>query len=389
MHPSPRHVALLIGLIAAWAGAAPPAAAKPTPAEELAQLRAQIQKLKRDIDSAEESKADVLDQLRDSERAISDLNRSLHALATEQRAVAEALAAAQQRSAALRSHIRSQQSVLAHLLRQQYMQPAQDPLRLVLALKNPNEIARQTIYYRYLSRSRATLIASLREDLQATDAAEAEVRQQHAALARILAQQENERRALHREASQRRATLARLEQQIAARRKQVAQLARDEQRLTRLVQQLSRVVPTRPRGAAPRPGPPPGPIALKPGTPLPVAGELSNRFGSPRPDTGTAWRGWFIRAPAGSPVKAAETGQVVFADWLRGFGNLLIIDHGDGYMSLYGNNEALLKQEGDRVRRGEPVAAVGNSGGNPETGLYFEVRYQSRPIDPASWLNRR
>jgi septal ring factor EnvC (AmiA/AmiB activator) len=119
---------------------------------------------------------------------------------------------------------------------------------------------------------------------------------------------------------------------------------------------------------------------------LPVRGDLAGRFGRPREDGGATWKGLFIRATAGEEVKAVAGGRVVFADWLRGFGNIIIVDHGDGYMSLYGNNETLYKQAGETVKAGDAVAAVGNSGGNPQTGLYFEMRYQSRPFDPLGWV---
>ncbi len=121
---------------------------------------------------------------------------------------------------------------------------------------------------------------------------------------------------------------------------------------------------------------------------LPVTGELANRFGSPREDSGLNWRGLFIRAPQGREVRAVAAGRVVFSDWLRGFGNLLIIDHGAGYMSLYGNAEALLARVGTVVKGGTAVASVGNSGGNAEPGLYFELRHQSRPFDPMSWVGK-
>jgi septal ring factor EnvC (AmiA/AmiB activator) len=120
-----------------------------------------------------------------------------------------------------------------------------------------------------------------------------------------------------------------------------------------------------------------------------VRGELGNRFGSPRSDGGPAWRGLFIAAPAGEEVRAIAAGRVVFADWLSGFGNLLIIDHGGAYMSLYGNNEALYRQVGDTIRGGDPIAAVGNSGGNANSGLYFEVRHQGKPLDPLNWVTVR
>jgi septal ring factor EnvC (AmiA/AmiB activator) len=112
---------------------------------------------------------------------------------------------------------------------------------------------------------------------------------------------------------------------------------------------------------------------------------VSNRFGDSREDSGVSWKGLFIKANEGAEVKSIATGRVVFADWLRGFGNLIILDHGDGYMSLYGNNQAVLKQVGDIVHVGDTIASVGNSGGNETNGLYYELRRQSHPFDPLSW----
>jgi septal ring factor EnvC (AmiA/AmiB activator) len=141
----------------------------------------------------------------------------------------------------------------------------------------------------------------------------------------------------------------------------------------------------------------PGDIALAPAAPsgafaslkgqlrAPVSGKLAAKFGSRRGD-GPSWKGVFIRAAEGSDVRAVAGGRVVFADWLRGFGNLIIIDHGGQYMSIYGNNESLLKRAGDIVKAGDPVASAGNSGGNEESGLYFELRHQGTAFDPAGWV---
>jgi septal ring factor EnvC (AmiA/AmiB activator) len=122
---------------------------------------------------------------------------------------------------------------------------------------------------------------------------------------------------------------------------------------------------------------------------LPVRGELRGRFGSPRADGGLSWKGVFIVSQPRQEVRAVAAGRVVFADWLRGFGNLIIIDHGGGYMSLYGNNESLFKQVGQPAKGGETVAAVGNSGGNTDYGLYFEIRHQGKAFDPLTWVNLR
>lgn len=386
---------ILILTVAACIFLAPAQAAKsPPPKKELGELRERIDRLKREIESAEENKADVLDQLKQSEQSISHINRSLHELGRDQQAANATLAEAQKESNQLRAHIQSQQSLLSKLLYQQYVNGSQDTLRLVLSLQNPNDISRQVAYYGYLSRSRATLITSLRSDLKQAEAAEVVVREKNLELTQIQAQQQAEKSALQKEANTRRGVLTKLDKQIGARRKQVTQLERDERRLTQLVERLARVVPakakSKPRRAGERAKPASGDFTqLKGRLKLPVAGELANRFGGQRADTGTIWKGLFIRAGTGSAVKALGPGSVVFADWLRGFGNLLIIDHGDGYMSLYGNNEAVLKQEGEQVAAGEVIATVGNSGGNPESGLYFEVRYHSRPIDPLQWVGRR
>ena len=125
--------------------------------------------------------------------------------------------------------------------------------------------------------------------------------------------------------------------------------------------------------------------ALKGKLRLPARGELTNRFGSKREDTGITWKGLFIKAGEGTDVKSVASGRVVFADWMRGFGNLIIVDHGNGYMSLYGNNQAVLKNVGEVVIAGEAIAAVGNSGGNESNGVYYELRRNSQPFDPLSW----
>ncbi len=121
---------------------------------------------------------------------------------------------------------------------------------------------------------------------------------------------------------------------------------------------------------------------------LPARGELAGRFGQARAGGGT-WRGVFIRAPEQTPVRAVAAGTVVFSGWLRGFGNLLIVDHGSEYLTVYGNNEAILKEVGDKVNAGETIASAGSSGGQPESGIYFEVRHRGAPVDPLLWARLR
>jgi len=162
-----------------------------------------------------------------------------------------------------------------------------------------------------------------------------------------------------------------------------------------VVEEIAKVLASRPgagfRGASAAPSQSDASLlgafsALRGRLRLPVPGELVGLFGAPRGENGAPAKGIFIRAPEGEPVRAVGPGRVVFADWMRGFGNLLIVDHGEDYLSVYANNESLLKQAGDSVRLGEPLATVGASGGNEQTGLYFELRHMGKPLDPLGWM---
>jgi septal ring factor EnvC (AmiA/AmiB activator) len=209
-------------------------------------------------------------------------------------------------------------------------------------------------------------------------------------LAALEAEARKARESLESEKREHALALKKISRQIAARRRELSALQKDEQRLTRLAEKLARML--RPAPAVPRANsaePTSGAfVQFKGRLPLPVQGELLNRFGSQRVEGGLTWKGLFYRAAAGQPVRAVAAGQVVFADWLRGFGNLLIIDHGEGFMSLYGNAEALLQRVGGQVSAGEVVAQAGDTGGLGQTGLYFELRHQGRAFDPLGWLTK-
>jgi septal ring factor EnvC (AmiA/AmiB activator) len=264
------------------------------------------------------------------------------------------------------------------------------------------------------------MIESLRADLTQLAALQQETAQKTTQLTQLQAAREAEQKQLLADKRAREQVLQKLSVQIQQQRREISNLKRDERSLTQLVERLNRVMAqqaardaARARAAqhaqkaqkdekngtaASR-----RPLAVNTETPvafrtdrpfsglkgslrLPVAGELMNRFGAPREGGGVSWKGLFIRAAQGSAVKAIAAGQIVFAEWLRGFGNLIIVDHGEGYMSLYSNNESLYKQVGERVQPGDAIASVGNSGGQPDTGLYFEMRHQSRPVNPLLWV---
>jgi septal ring factor EnvC (AmiA/AmiB activator) len=366
------------------------------PADDLKELRGRIQRLQKQLAASEGSKSEAADALRESERAISQTNRRLFDLAAEQRAVRSQLARIQARHGKLSGSVRTQQDLLARQLRQQYLSGENEPLRLVLSLRDPGDLARRMHYLTYVSEARTGQIAALQRDLAELGKLAAQARAREADLEHLQANQARSRAELEQERRTQRAVLTKVSREVARQRREIGTLKRNEERLSRLVQRLAQELAPRarlPRTPAERLRNNELPEAgltgsfrqLKGSLRLPVRGELANHFGSPREGSGVAWKGLLIRARPGEEVRAIAPGRVVFADWLRGFGNLLILDHGDGYLSLYAYNEALLKQVGDRVGSGESIGTVGSSGGSAETGLYFEIRHQGRPIDPLSW----
>ena len=389
--------AVLAVLILAALGAGVRAAAPPSNAQkqELNALRSRIEALQKTLAASEETKNETADALRESERAISETNRLLRGLAEDQRGVSSRLAELREQNQRTAGDLEAQRTRLARLLYQQYTGAQPDALKLLLNREDPNRIARDLHYLTHLARARAELIANLRSNLGRISDLTAQTQQESAALAAIDAAQQAQRKRLESEKAARKAVLAKVSRQIDKQRREISTLKRDETRLARLVERLSQMLArTKPPGLRNERLPDGMPAIgafgqLKGRLSLPVRGELKNRFGGPREGSGVLWKGLFIASPAGHDVKAIAGGRVVFADWLRGFGNLLIIDHGDGYMSLYGNNESLFKQVGDAARGGEAVAAVGNSGGNMDSGLYFEIRHQGVAFDPLGWVSLR
>lgn len=365
----------------------------PASKEDLRQLRSRIEALQKELAGSKESKSEAADSLRESERAISDANRKLAELAGQQREANAALNQLQTQSRQLDSEIQSQQALLGKLLYQQYLNGQQEYLRLLLNHQDPNQVARNLHYFGYISRARAEWLKTLRSNLAELEQLTRQTKEKSAELAVIQAEQAEQKKRLEKEKAERQKVLARISKKIDKQRREISKLKRDENRLTRLVEKLGKML-SRKNSAVPLNNTrvpdasvDASPFAqLKGKLSLPVRGELANRFGSPRSDGGVLWKGLFIRSASGREVKAVAAGRVVFADWLRGFGNLLIVDHGLGYMSLYGNNETLYKQVGDAIHGGDTIAAVGNSGGNPESGLYFELRYQGKPFDPLTWV---
>ncbi|MEP7156867.1 MAG: peptidoglycan DD-metalloendopeptidase family protein [Betaproteobacteria bacterium] len=373
---------------------------------DLKQLRERIEKLQRDLVKSEESRTEAADALKVSEKSISEVNRNLVSLGQQQSQISQSLADLRRRIAANRADATQQQELLDRMIRHQYMHGSTDGLRLLLEGKDASEVERQMHYLGYVSKTRAALIVRLKQSAVTLVELESATREKQRELKTNADEQKQARATLQAERQARQKMFARIKTDITNGRREIGRLKRDEERLGKLIEQLAKAIAKnrekkierKPDGIQ-RKGEAVESVAdatfagrafetLRGKLKLPVRGELQGRFGSPREDGGVTWKGLFIKSENGHPVKAVADGQVVYADWLRGFGNLIIVDHGSGYMSLYGNNESLLKQVGDMTQSGETVASVGSSGGAAESGVYFELRHEGKPFDPMKWVGK-
>ena len=385
-----RHTLLLCACLVACTNAA-----HSSQEGELENLRKHINELQKEVKKTSESKSDAMDQLRDSEQAISNSKRKLATLSTQHHTANLALRKLQQQALQLERDMGSQQAMLGKLLYQQYLGGKQEYFKLLLSNHDPNQVAREMRYYEYIARSRGAWLKTLRVSLTQLNEVVQQARQQSEAIAALQAEEAAQQKTLERDRLARQRVISQFAQQLKQQRQEIGRLQHDENRLSQLVSKLSMLL-SRPRGKGVFnndklpdnrfDGKPFEQLRGK--LTLPVIGEVANKYGSARPNSTVLWRGLMLRAANGQAVKSVAAGRVVFSDWLRGFGNLLIIDHGNGYMSLYGNNETLYKQVGEVLRGGDTVAAVGNSGGNEDSGVYFELRHRGEPLDPLKWIAR-
>jgi septal ring factor EnvC (AmiA/AmiB activator) len=391
-----RSTAVVIALLVLGAAHAAPARKAPSD-EDLRELRARIEKLQKGLAAAEESRGEATEQLKATGKAVSEARRTLFELAQQRRDLEAQVAALAAQDREVRAGIAKQEELAARLLRLQYQQGAPDRLRLMLEGKDAATVARHLEYYNYIQRARGEVIESLRVKGEQLAQLAQQAEDRRAELKQNEAQQATETRRLEKERAARAAVVNRLAGEISRSRREIGRLKRDEARLTRLVEEIARALAAKP---APRPAVPGRRVedvadassaskpfaSLKGRLRLPVRGELAGRYGMPREEPGTTWKGLFIKAVTGEVVHAVADGRVVYADWLRGFGNLLILDHGRGFMSLYAYNDGLLRKMGEMVRGGDPVAEVGSSGASAESGLYFELRRDGKPFDPMRWV---
>jgi len=395
---------------------------------ELQDLRDRLERLRREVAESETDRKEVADQLRDSERVISEATRALRALEAQGRTARDELRAAEVRRRAIESEMSSRAKTLERLLYARYVHGDNDALRLTLSGNDAHQTARDLHYLTHVSKALAEVVEALRSRAGELARLAQVARDKGVEIARLETASREERAKLERERREWQQVFSRLSGQIRQQRREIETVQANERRLTELVERLARAMREREQreqrareqrdrererererqaAAVPAPPAPGGPpvnrnekvpeagdlrefrgvfSGLRGRLRLPVRGDVATRFGA-RVDGGTSSKGLFIRAAEGDEVRAVAPGRVVYADWMRGFGNLIIVDHGDAYLTIYGNNESLLRKAGDAVKAGDPVATVGRTGGNDSAGLYFELRHQGRAVDPLSWVS--
>lgn len=413
---------IALALALAFAAVAPaPAQSQRETEKKLQRLRGELKDIARERRKLEDARGEAARKMREADEQVGKSSRSLSETTTALQREEAALIQLQQQRDAMRQRLAQQRQELTALVRASYRMGSDAPLKVLLSQDRVAEANRALIYHRYIQGDRARRIATLTTGLKALDAVERDIAARRTQLDATRNQQRARIDALARDRKLNAALTADLDQRYQDRSAREKALGQDARSLETLLANLraaaaraaaerraearrvaaeqaaqkkaaaarapgSKPVPSSTGG--PRPAVANAPVLKVGGLGWPLSGSLLARFGGRMPD-GRSSAGVLIGAPTGSTVTAVADGSVVFSEWMTGYGLILIVDHGNGYMSLYAHNESLLRDVGDKVRRGDPVAKVGTSGGQGTPALYFELRRNGQPVDPSSWLQRR
>ena len=414
-------------LALAFCIAAPSSAQSQREAEKkLQNLRGELKDIAKERRTLEAARGEAARKLRDADEQVGKSSRSLSETEAALKREEAALAALQEQRDDMRARLGTQRQQLAALVRASYQLGGDAPLKVLLAQDSVADANRALAYHRYVQRDRAQKITALTTELQALDDVERDIAARRVQLDAARQQQSAQVSTLEKDRKARAALTADLDQRYKDRSTREKALGQDARALERLLANLraaaaraeaerkaaakraaaeqaaaARQAAAQARASGDKGTPPARPVATPPrpvvatapalkvgGLGWPLSGNLLARFGGKMPDGRTS-SGVLIGAPAGSTVTAVADGSVVFSEWMTGYGLILIVDHGNGYMSLYAHNDTLLRDAGDRVKRGDALAKVGTSGGQGMPALYFELRRGGQPVDPSSWLQRQ
>ena len=353
--------------------------------DKLDRLYKSIEKVKKHLNSRRHKRGNVLTELHQLETRISENAISLKRTDRKIRRLNRDIERLRGELRTLDRQLQQQQQALAELARAAYMLGPQQQLKMLLNQQDPAMLSRVQKYFDYLNHTRQQQIQVFEQSIRQRQQLQASLAESLDRLQSARASQRAQSKTLQKQRRSRAALLARLEQEITRQEHTLSELQSSRQRIENLLKSLGELLADIPAG----PDASGGFARLKGRLSPPLAGRLIAGFGEARGRGGLKWNGVLIATMYGEPVKAVSHGRVAFSDWLQGFGFITIIDHGDGYMTLYGHNESLFKQAGEWVEAGEVIATAGDSGGHKQPGLYFEIRERGKPVDPKAWFAGR
>ena len=354
--------------------------------QQLESVQTEIDSLNQDVKKSTASKEALLKQLQQQSRTVSVLNKDLLELTTKIQQQSRKLSQLQSQVDQQEGEQLQQLDALNQQIRTAFTQGQPSYLQILLNQHDPATLSRSTSYFRYFNQARQQQLENIEVTLNNLSDEQTRLFAAQKQQQQLYSQQKQKQKQLHSQTKQRQITLKQLEAHISDQSSRLSSLHGQQKSLQALLQSLDSPSKAKPNTS---------PISYQDFSTLsgsltwPIKGKILARYGSSRNVGKLTWQGILISAPAGKDVVASAPGKVVFADWLRGFGLLLIIDHGKQYMTLYGHNETLLKQAGETVSAGELIAQSGDKGVREHAGLYFEIRHKGSPTNPLNWLRKQ
>ncbi len=350
---------------------------------ELEQVRERISELKQSMDRSASERDRLTGELQRIEVQISEQHMRIKEIEHEQSYTQKKKQRLDTDLAERQAHLDVESAELAAQVRAAYMSGHQEKIKLLLNQRDPATLGRMMMYYRYLNDYRADNIAAVTQEIHKLDELRSQIAAQQARLTTLAEARHEELTQLNSTQQTRQGLLTSLRKKISEEGHEVERLAAQENDLTRLIAELTTILSDYPISSE-------EPFSKHKGRlTWPVAGTLIHDYGQPRVGGRIKWNGVVLSVPRGKEVRAVYHGRIVFADWLAGMGLLVIVDHGESYMTLYGYNETILKSTGDWVAPGDVIATVGDSGGQQQPSIYFELRRGTKPINPRQWVTRR
>ncbi len=350
---------------------------------KLEKLQESIDKTQQHLKGSKKQRSHILVELQNLESIISKNSILLNSIEKDAQRIQQQKIKLEGELHLLDSQFNKQLAALSEQMRSAYSMGHQPNLKMLLNQQNPAQAGRALEYFNYFNRARTQQIEAFSETIKNKQQIEVAIKQTLITQNALLQAQKQKKTKRQEQRLQRKNLLIELDNKIKNQEDTLSNLEDSRNRIENLLESLGELladIPGNPAESRPF-------LAQKGKLPWPTKGKLLSKFGQPKGQGDLKWKGILIKADFGAPIQVISHGRVAFSDWLQGFGFITVIDHGNGFMSLYGNSESLFKQIGDWVAAGDIIATAGDSGGQPQSGVYFEIRSRGKPVNPAKWVS--